>query len=463
MKIRYSDLLGLALFLQLFLFTRVSIASDETDLIPDELLSGIVEEQAVIDSIDERLSLQWLTLADGWQTAHEMATPLPSSTQSNWMGRLALGYFVQHRFNEDWRGTLDITGYLRVEEGGAFKLDKSSRLDLMEAYLSQTLRDEIYIDIGRINRRHGSALGYNPTDYFKVHAVRDNSSLSARERRDNRLGTVMLRAEKLWNGGGISVAIAPNITSSGKGVMGNQESYGLALNQTNDRWRALLHWNQHWFDFLQPEVSLYRDRDVTHLGLSISQGVGNNWIYYGEWSGAEDQSLLQQALKQNRSIITSMSAVSDDEAFHQRIAVGFSYTNTYNVTTAMEYHYNGKGLSDEELQQWFDSGESTTHSQTHSQLWSIRGFAQQQEEPLGKRYLYIRTQANDIQPDLNLNGLLKLNLKDSSAMTQVGATYALNANSTLEWHYRRFTGQSRSEYGSLPVKWNAGLKLNLFF
>lgn len=449
------------------LVTGASISDDVIDSIPDLVFSPEESRDEESKIGNQRIAFQWLLRSEGWRDYDSFVVPLSRTFDHNWSTRFYLGYLNRYQFENGWRATIDLTAYFRILEGEPIKSKQSSRLDLKEAYLSKALDKETYIDLGRVNLRQGIAFGYNPTDYFKINAVRDNSSLSARERRDNRLGSVMLRVEQLWARGGLSLAIAPDLTQSTDGLWGSGKFYGLAVNQTNDRWRSLIRWNQTWIDGSQPEVSLYYDREVTYLGLSMSHGIGDAWIVYGEWSGFKAHSLAHQAIVelQTREYLTPEleTFVTEDTGFTQQLAIGFSYSSENNITTTFEYHYSGWGLSDAELQQWFRLGESTSDSQVHSQLWSIRAFAQRQESLLGQHYIYLRSQMNDVETDLDLNLLVNFNIKDSSFLTQLGAVYSLNGQSRIDGYYRRFVGDSRSEYGSLPKKWSIGLSFNLFF
>jgi hypothetical protein len=83
---------------------------------------------------------------------------------------------------------------------------------LKEAYVSWQPHSSLLLDAGRINGRQGVAFGYNPTDFFRSDAIRSVVSIDPNSLRDNRLGTVMLRGQQLWDSGALSVVYAPRLT-----------------------------------------------------------------------------------------------------------------------------------------------------------------------------------------------------------------------------------------------------------
>src|SRR4029077_5400772 len=101
---------------------------------------------------------------------------------------------------------------LRLEEGLGFPNRENLTHDLREAYLSWEPLDRLYFDAGRINLKSGVALGFNPTDFFKTRAVVEPLSLDPTVLRENRLGTVMARAQHIWERGSLTAAFAPALS-----------------------------------------------------------------------------------------------------------------------------------------------------------------------------------------------------------------------------------------------------------
>jgi len=86
---------------------------------------------------------------------------------------------------------------------------------LREAYLGwQTEGGDSLIEFGRVNLRYGPGYGYNPTDFFRGGSLRVLTSADPFALRENRLGSVMLRAQSLWTGGSLSVALSPKLADN---------------------------------------------------------------------------------------------------------------------------------------------------------------------------------------------------------------------------------------------------------
>jgi hypothetical protein len=83
-----------------------------------------------------------------------------------------------------------------------------------EAYLSWQPTSDRVLDIGRVNLRLGAATGYNPTDFFKVAAIRLETSPEPESRRKNRMGSVMLRGQQLAAGGRSRCSFRRALTAS---------------------------------------------------------------------------------------------------------------------------------------------------------------------------------------------------------------------------------------------------------
>ncbi|MFX5922309.1 hypothetical protein ABTE55_19205, partial [Acinetobacter baumannii] len=77
--------------------------------------------------------------------------------------------------------------------------------DLREAYVSWRGTGETFADAGRINLKSGVALGFNPTDYFRTNAVDIYVSNDPTVLRDNRLGTLMARAQVVREIGAVTL------------------------------------------------------------------------------------------------------------------------------------------------------------------------------------------------------------------------------------------------------------------
>lgn len=123
------------------------------------------------------------------------------------------------------RASLDITH--NAKWSGGWRATVSDRLDsihpaddgmpstlnsLREAFVGwQSDAGATLVEFGRINLRHGTAYGFNPTDVFREGSLRAYTTSDPIALRENRLGTVMLRAQRQVAGGAVSLAFAPKL------------------------------------------------------------------------------------------------------------------------------------------------------------------------------------------------------------------------------------------------------------
>ena len=107
---------------------------------------------------------------------------------------------------------------------------------LREAYVSwQATGGDAVLDFGRINVRSGPAYGYNPTDFFRDGSLRVINTADPFALRQNRMGAVMLRGQRLWNGGSLSAAYSPKLADRP-----SADGWNLDLGATNNRNRSLV-------------------------------------------------------------------------------------------------------------------------------------------------------------------------------------------------------------------------------
>lgn len=150
--------------------------------------------------------------------------------------RLSLDLRFDHAFSPTWRAVwadrLDIRWPTPGSSDNAVNTVK-------EAYLSRQLAHDALLDLGRVNVRHGVAMGYNPTDHFRAGALRSAASIAPESLKENRQGSVMLRGQQLWEGGALTAVVSPQL---GKHAHG--DGFSLDWGATNPRHRALLAWSQ---------------------------------------------------------------------------------------------------------------------------------------------------------------------------------------------------------------------------
>src|SRR5262249_57221843 len=162
-------------------------------------------EMAVHRSLDARLYAEdALTLA----SARDVAVPFPQKV-SRAQNRASLDVSLR------WSplAALSVVASDRadvvVEDGTDVMSSQTIRNELRELYVGWEAAPRTYLELGRINVRNGAALGFNPTDFFRARTLIGQASLDPSVLSRNRLGTVMVRAQTIWDGGSASLLYAP--------------------------------------------------------------------------------------------------------------------------------------------------------------------------------------------------------------------------------------------------------------
>ncbi len=394
--------------------------------------------------------------------------PFPPPRPADWQNRTSLDGIDQ--WDLDDRLTLTMSDRLSLYEASSIDWGarRSLRNDFREGYLTWQPAGSDYLEGGRVNVRNGVALGFNPTDFFKSRTAVDQASLDPSALRQNRLGTLMARAEHLWSDGSASLALAPKLYPPTP-IAASKAGFDPRLDRTNGANR-LLATASYDLAGLAPQALLYREGDMTKLGLNLSHQVGQSVIAYGEWAGGRQQSLIAEALAYGKRTGTLppgapiVPPTDTAKAFRNDLALGASWTSTAKITTNLEYHYHQAGFSDGDWRGWFASGQRRGSPGVASQLWYIRGYANDRQQPLTRQQAFLRVNATDaFTPGLELTALAFVDLYDGSSLVQLQASYYLSNAWTIGAYVSGDLGGVRSERGSLPQAASAVVLLVRYF
>ncbi|MGF6596757.1 hypothetical protein P3T23_001468 [Paraburkholderia sp. GAS448] len=202
---------------------------------------------------------------------------------------------------------------------------------IREAYVSWRASPLQVVDVGRVNQRVGAGFGYNPTDFFKAGAVNLDVSPDPQSRRTNRLGSVAVRGQQLWDTGSLSLMLSPRLTRySAPG----DPSASSALQRTNGVNRWMLVGSQRLSETVQPQWLIYGEQgQASQFGVNFSALFGNSIVAYAEWAGGRRQSILAR------------TTGVDDRAFRASSAVGATWTLPNDLSLTAEFQGNGAGAS----------------------------------------------------------------------------------------------------------------------
>lgn len=341
--------------------------------------------------------------------------------------RLSLDLAFDKKITPTWRAVfsdrLDAT--LQSDATGSRTVNS-----LKEAYLAWQPDSRFVLDGGRINARYGAAMGYNPTDFFREGANRLITSLDPQDLRNNRMGTVMLRGQTLWQGGALTVIYAPKVADAP-----STGDWNADFGATNNRRRWLAVASQQLAENVNPQVMLYGDeRQPVQLGLNLSMLMGDAAVANLEWSGGRSKTLLAQALP-------TAAAVAQDESWHNRLAAGVTYTSASKVSFTAEYEYNGAALD--------QSAWGALRAGAPTDYVVYRQTLQRGLEITTRHAAFVRAAWQDAFVNrLDLTLMLRRNLDDQSQLTWLEGRYRLDhAELALQWQLA--SGDTFSDYGAL--------------
>lgn len=311
---------------------------------------------------------------------------------------------------------------------------------LKEAYLGWRAQPETMLDMGRINVRNGVAMGYNPTDYFRSGALRSVVSISPASLKEDRQGSIMLRAQRLWESGSLTALYSPELKR-------RRDTDGLSLDvgATNDRNRWLIAASQKVGGFT-PQFLVYREEEMpAQFGFNLTGLLGNATVAHVEWSGGRGPSLLTQALKQPAPTCAC-------NAWRNRLSAGLTYTTPKRISLTAEYHYNGGGL-DETAWNALRQGPPAIYGQYRRWVQTA------QELPTRQALFFHGTWQDAMINRLDISAMHNLDLADSSHRTWLEARYHVgNFEYALQW--QRNGGRPSSNYGAVPESrgWQAAVR-----
>src|SRR5262249_28042283 len=151
--------------------------------------------------------------------------------------------------------------------------------------------------------------------------------------RDDRLGTFIVRGQRIWTGGTIAVAFAPALSHMSPIYSDtNLPSVDPSFDRTNARARLLVKGSVNLAADFSPELLVYHEGDRTRFGLNVTRGIGQNVVAYAEWAGGAEAGLIDDALAYGRDTrvlpVGAPSVLPGDSAstFREDLSIGGSFS-----------------------------------------------------------------------------------------------------------------------------------------
>ncbi len=393
-----------------------------------------------------------------------LVVPVPGRPSSRWANSTFLDGVDQWTLAKDL--TFDLSDRLGVTEAdGVGFPTKAVRNDVREAYVSWEPAERFYLEAGRINLRNGIALGFNPTDFFKPRTTVSQVSLDPSAQRENRLGVVMLRGQRIWDGGSLTIAYAPKLYDPSP--LANSSGFGLNLDRTNtaDRVEVALNID---VEQLSPQFLVYHDSGRTHFGFNVSRPIGQSIVAYAEWAGAVEPNDISDAIVFGKktgtlpSFAPVLPPTSSARTFRNDLAAGASWTSKSEITINLEYHYHQAGFTTQDWRNWFSIGSlGGTQAQ---ELWYVRGVVSDRQQPITQQQIFVRADASDAFVEhLELGVFSLIDAYDGSALAQAYASYNISDNWTAGAYLSGDLGGRRSEWGSYSRETSAIFQVVRYF
>jgi hypothetical protein len=344
--------------------------------------------------------------------------------------------------------------------------------DLRELYLGWQPLDRTYLDVGRINLKNGVALGYNPTDFFRTRSVVEPLSADPTVLREDRLGTLMIHAQELLEGGSLSAAFAPGLYRP-TAIYNNLDlpSFNPVLDRTNAHDRLLLKGSLNLTSNFNPEVLFYHEGNQTRFGTNLAEVLGQKVVTYLEWTGGRRSSLIDEALRYGRETgtlpATAPSVLPEigRESFQNDLSIGASYTTENRITFNLEYHLSQASFTHADWNNWFAAGRNRpAGSPIPDELWYLRDYALDQQLPISRHSAFLRADWVDaFVPNLELTAFVNADVYDGSGLFQIAADYYLSDHWTVGGLVMTNFGSARSDFGSLQQSANVLFKVARYF
>jgi hypothetical protein len=339
------------------------------------------------------------------------------------------------------------------QEATAWWSQQTIRNALREAYASWEPITRGYLEVGRINVRNGSALGFNPTDFLRAGTFVGQASLDPSVLRVNRLGTVMVRAQAIGDGWSASALYAPELVTP-TSFTAVELGIDPRLDATNATNRALAEVSTDVGD-VSAQALVYLAPHRSKIGVDLTRPIGTSVVAYLEWAGGFEQGLIARALDDGRATgglpadAPPPFPIETSRSFHNDLSAGASWTIAGEVTVNGEYHLHQSGMSGSEWDSWFSTGMRAPA--LAGELWYVRGYANDQLEPVARQEVFVRADWPKAFVDhLELTGFAFVDLDDGSVLSQVSGSYYISDAWTATFSLGGSLGSRRSERGSIP-------------
>ena len=449
------------------LFSISAVADDDSDLIPTLLpkqMPAAVQKEKGSDSMSQKTSLE--DSFSNWSLRNNLLVPIPTAQPLN-QNRLSIDEGLQYQITNST--SFHFSDRFSSYSGDliAWNQNGFARNDFREGFISSEVEPRTFFEVGRVNLKFGSALGYSPTDFFRSRSQVDLSSIDPSNQKENRLGVGMISWQKIFENGSMQFVYSPRFQNGNPLLTSPVTTFDPLFGQTNpsDRFLGALTYDLAGFNI---QSVLFKDDVGTHVGLNLSRLASNSIVVYADWAGVNEQSLSQRAVSFGQSVgalpqnAPVLPQTDLSTSWRNDMAFGFSWSDESKLSANFEYHYHQSGFNNADLNTWITTGQS--QSVLASELWYVRQYAADQQEPLMQQELFLRFEQQDfLFRYLNAGLISFINPYEGSALTQAYAQYFATNHWTFSALTTLATGSLSTEKGSLPWFESSVLQVKRYF
>jgi hypothetical protein len=408
--------------------------------------AGLVCAQTAQNSDMDALNLADQT-PDAEQPTQKNWAAFGEAAQSRVGGRNGHGSHDERRLSLDVRMDKSLSDSWRVSFADRLDVNwldeepsRHSINTIKEAYLSWKSAGDHRIDVGRVNVYNGVSIGYNPTDFFKVGALRSVISSDPKQLTRDRQGTVMLRGQLFGERQALTAILAPKLKDGPASTPFNPN-----LGATNNVNRGLLSYSVKVSDEFNPQFLLYKEGGLpVQLGVNATALANDATVLFAQWVGGRSRSFYARAL-----------GLPGNAGFKDRASVGATYTTAMKLSLTAELDVSRGSLSRAD---WAQLGERDPQS-----YWLYRSWILQQQEMATRQALTLYANWRDaFVSRLDVAGLARVNLTDKSSFSWLEFRYHWDqVDLALLW--QTTAGRALTEYGALPQSRATSLSLRSYF
>jgi hypothetical protein len=343
------------------------------------------------------------------------------------IGRVSLDLSSSIRLGADWRAIIsDRLDVLHPADPGRDRTVNSLR----EAYVSwQQGSGATLVDLGRVNLRYGPGYGYNPTDFFRDNTLRTMTTVNPLALRENRLGTFVLRGQRLWGDTGVSLAYAPKLANRA-----STDGASIDAGATNNRSRALATLSTRLSERISGQVLAYDENGLPpQFGASATALLADAIVAYAEGARAREPDLLARAQQ-----------LGGPRGARNRFVGGVTVTPFPRLSVTAEYQYNGFALD--------KAGWAAASAGGPTALGGYLLEAQRRQELASRQAWFAYATLKDAgTKNLDLTALLRVDANQRSRLGWIELRYHW-ARVDLALQYQQQSGNTLSEYGLAPYR-----------